>query len=378
MNTTRSSSGRIKRYLVSVAIALLLAALLHGCSKLQPRHPLVEHDRHDSLLADTAVHQEFHGQVSGDSLFQPSKRQSDSDDPYDSNPPSDQDPSDDDTDGEDDDADEDEVWKQCVNRGCKLNELMQTSDADLEEQYKTKWTNFDDIKKYGWSLSSQEDKAGPNEDDRGSSAPVLRALGIPEVDDPSWKKVPWVHDTETKVDGKTYPTDIPPHTQPTQVEHTNFYNPSHGIIIAANNRSPLKNQAHVPPDRVTPLNRWSDLTCNLHHQDPSNLKYVLRMNVFSDDVDAVLPRVIGKDLADLTEAYPGVAVGGVPDSQGARAAVGFSNGRGVAWLLIQHKGTFGERRFVKGVNVWDSYNGHRPPGLLPGLDEIPNVLFTLS
>ncbi|KAF2172193.1 hypothetical protein M409DRAFT_17433 [Zasmidium cellare ATCC 36951] len=350
MNTTRSRSGRIRRYLVAIAVALLLAVLFRGYPQSQTEHVLDS----NRFPPHHKIQNELQGHGFHDSPLQHLKRQG----------------------GSDEDDEEDE-WAKCAKKGCRLNELMGKSNADLQSKDRSSWINFDDIKKYGWSLSDQEDKVGPNDDDRASSAPLLQALGIPGLDDPSWKKVPWVHVTESKVDGKTYP--------PTKGEHINFYNPTHGIIIAANNRSPLQKNGDIPRERVIPLRRWSDLAyltwldvCRQHHQDPKNLKYILRMNVFSDDVQDILPRVIGKSLVDLTESYPGISVDGMLRSENARAAIGFSNGRGVAWLLIQHKETFGDKKFIKAINIWDSYNAHRPAKLMPGLDEIPNVLFTIS
>lgn len=92
-----------------------------------------------------------------------------------------------------------------MNRGCKLNQDTMKSATTLEQGLKTRWNNFDDIKKYGWSLSKEENKIKINKDEKTSAEPVLRALGIPGLDDPSWKKVPWIHNPATTVDGKRYP-----------------------------------------------------------------------------------------------------------------------------------------------------------------------------
>lgn len=141
----------------------------------------------------------------------------------------------------------------------------------------------------------------------------------------------------------------------------------------------------LPADQIVPLRRWSDMiyltwvdVCNLHSQNPGNLKYIIRLNVISSDAPVILSRISGTELSDFTTVYPDFTVPDAPDSQEGRAAVGFSNGRGVAWLLIQHKETFGVTRHIKDIKFWDSYNGHRPDNLMPGLDEIPNMLFTLS
>lgn len=194
MQTTSAAYRRLKRYLVAIVLAYLLAVLSRGHSSHWSGQKLG-----DLNLSHFSLRQNLEKYGLGP-LHQNPKRQSDNDGFYDSNPPSDQDPSD-----TDDGNDDDEEWENCINRGCKLNELMKKSNDNLEEQYKSKWAKFNDIKKYGWSLSTDETKVTPNDDERTSSAPMLRALGIPGLDDPSWKKMPWVHETETKVDDKTYP-----------------------------------------------------------------------------------------------------------------------------------------------------------------------------
>ena len=75
------------------------------------------------------------------------------------------------------------------------------------------------------------------------------------------------------------------------------------------------------------------------------------MNIISDDASPIMSRIVGTDLADFTADYPGASVLGVPDSQVARAAIEFSNGRGVAWLPIQLKEMFGDTTFIAGVTI---------------------------
>lgn len=101
------------------------------------------------------------------------------------------------------------VYEDNESRGCKLVQLMNTPDAQLEAPYKALWSNYDDIEKYGWSQDKEEGVI--NEDEIDHSLSVLKELGFPAglKDDPSFIKVAWTHDREVTVDGKTYPVGLP-------------------------------------------------------------------------------------------------------------------------------------------------------------------------
>lgn len=110
------------------------------------------------------------------------------------------------------------------------------------------------------------------------------------------------------------------------------------------------------------------------------LKYILQVNVVAQDTISILSRITGKmELRDYRKPFPGDSIHDVPRSEAARACVGVSSGRGVAWLLVQHKETFGQARQITEIQFWDSDEGKGPQGeQLRGLQGIPNVLYTMN
>ncbi|TGO50075.1 hypothetical protein BCON_0192g00010 [Botryotinia convoluta] len=121
----------------------------------------------------------------------------------------------------------------------------------------------------------------------------------------------------------------------------------HRVIIAYSSMSPyqvelLKNmKSPIIPD----LSRWSDITylqwaevCKFHATEVSNLNYVIQHHVTNQTTLDVINEVLKKRGALLGPSGCVVSMG---DSNGHGAALlGTRNGKGVAWLLAQHKEAF--------------------------------------
>ncbi|EME48845.1 hypothetical protein DOTSEDRAFT_76355 [Dothistroma septosporum NZE10] len=307
--------------------------------------------------------------------------------------PSDTDREDDEVDESEDEGSDDatgpdpnETWPKQVARGCRLVEMMKTPDAELDAKHKTPWHSYDPLAQYGWEYSDQDPTGDlgshPNADEQKDSInSALDALGIPRIpsaaNDQSggWKKVAWIHSRQSIVDGHTYPA--------TRAYMINYYNPGWGIIVAANTKFPRKASPHVPKDQLVPLGRWSDVTaltwadmCHIHSQNPNTLRYVMRINVAGDVAGDIVAQVIGQDLDELGAYGDAVRVPGIPDSDESRAAIGFPNGRGVGYLLVQHKDNFGDMRMVRDIKVWNSNNGVHER--MAFFNQVPNILYTFS
>lgn len=110
------------------------------------------------------------------------------------------------------------------------------------------------------------------------------------------------------------------------------------------------------------------------------LKYILQLNVVAQDTISILSRITGKlELMKYRKPFPGDSLHDVATSEAAMACVGVSNGRGIAWLLAQHKETFGQAKQITKIQFWDSDEGNGPQGEhLRGLQGIPNILYTID
>ncbi|CAK4033926.1 Hypothetical predicted protein [Lecanosticta acicola] len=250
---------------------------------------------------------------------------------------------------------------------------MSKPESQLTTHEKSQWTKYGDLKKYGWKKSSRREDRNVNSDEMAHTKRVLEALGMPDLTDKSWKLVHWIHKKPVKG---------------TRAYHRALYNPGHGIIIALNAQS----VSTLSP--LAPLHAWSDITFLTYMQiwrrkrrpnddkaiRPPPLRYILQLNVISPDTLSTLSHILGvEDLKDYRVPFPGDTIQGVPNSADAKACIGMSNGRGVAYLLAQHKSVFGQTRKIKCIQFWDSDEGNGPRGeQMRELQGIPNILYTLG
>ncbi|KAK4616624.1 uncharacterized protein CLAFUR5_05153 [Fulvia fulva] len=260
-------------------------------------------------------------------------------------------------------------WASNVLRGERLVKLMKAKD--VLDTDKTTWTSYGDIERYGWTMKAES----IDEEEKKVSQSVLKALTIKQLDNTAKpadvdKKKTMGHEVE-------YPA--------TNAFYRNFYNCDRGIVVASNLKSPQHTEIGglLDPEKLVPLQHWSDVTfitweelCGAQQKPIGGLKYILHMNVIAEDIEEVVKHVTGIEAGRFSEAYPGMAVQNVPESEGAHGTIGSMAMTGDAYLLIQHKDVFGGTRTFKSVQVWDANDGQRSG--VAGDANIPNVLVTLS
>ncbi|THV44142.1 hypothetical protein BGAL_0721g00020 [Botrytis galanthina] len=122
---------------------------------------------------------------------------------------------------------------------------------------------------------------------------------------------------------------------------------THGVIVAYDSMSPY--QVELSKDITSPiipdLSRWSDIAylqwaevCKFHGTEVSNLNYVIRHHVTNQTTLDVIKEVLNERGESLA---PSGCVVSMKDSNGHGAALlGTPNGKGVAWILAQHKEAF--------------------------------------
>ncbi|KAF7886125.1 hypothetical protein EAF00_010228 [Botryotinia globosa] len=119
---------------------------------------------------------------------------------------------------------------------------------------------------------------------------------------------------------------------------------THGVIVAYNLLSPC--QVEISKDIKSPmipdLSRWSDIAylqwaevCKFHGTRMSNLIYVVQHHITNQTTLEVIKEVLKKRGESLA---PSGCVVSMKDSDSHGAALlGTPDGKGVAWLLAQHK-----------------------------------------
>ncbi|TGO32690.1 hypothetical protein BHYA_0296g00130 [Botrytis hyacinthi] len=128
---------------------------------------------------------------------------------------------------------------------------------------------------------------------------------------------------------------------------TRAMNFTHGVIVAYDSVSPYKVELfkHIKSPIIPGLSRWSDITylqwaevCKFHGTRVCNLNYIIQHHIANQTILDVIKEVLNKRGESLA---PSVCVVSMKDSNGHGAALlGTPNGKGVAWLLAQHKEAF--------------------------------------
>ncbi|KAF7186262.1 hypothetical protein HII31_12337 [Pseudocercospora fuligena] len=256
--------------------------------------------------------------------------------------------------------------------GSTLNCLMAGSQEDLPDEYKTQWESYGDIERYGWVMEISAVAAITP-----SVQSAMDGLKLPPVQDQSWRMVESRHgkaSTDSANPGKTYPA--------TGAIYRNVFSCELGVLIAVNNEGPQHVKNAPPRESLVPLRQWSDIMGLQWQKLCGNkpLRYVIRNSVRNPDTLRDLRQIYGVStfeglpVADspLGE-YPGKTLTG--DSEEGEAIIGSPNGRGVAFLLYQHKKTFGDTTHIKSMKVWNADQD------IPGLKKTSgraNILFELE
>ncbi|KAK3677536.1 hypothetical protein LTR78_002386 [Recurvomyces mirabilis] len=198
--------------------------------------------------------------------------------------------------------------------------------------------------------------------------------------------VNWVHSHETK------------HGESQQIYHATggvygaVYNVKDGLIMAAYSTSPedriIDSESavhHLHPDAVAPpLHFWSDVAyieyldrAKSEEVDVSRLTSVFQVKVNNVYTRPLVLFLLQKHLGKAVTDFPNLQnrVIWSMDSEAGRALLGSPNGAGVAWLLIQHKETLGQKR-IKNVIVYvDKWQREEAPR---SHNHLPNLIFELE
>ncbi|CAK1364153.1 hypothetical protein CB0940_03901 [Cercospora beticola] len=217
----------------------------------------------------------------------------------------------------------------------------------------TPYTEYSDLEKYGYVDEITRDSYYPAEEVEEEQ---LAALGLSEGPK-NWKE------------SHVRQIDSTPQYPATGATYQNVLNVKEGAIVAVDNDGPdWFNKEHglgLKPEQIVPLKHWSDIIWLAYdHQakrarnaNAAPLEHVIRHQVETPEVQRQLQLITGKAHPDELGAFPGVSY--AVDSAQGMAVLGTIHGKGVAWLLAQHKDSLGWRAIDR-VHV---YNCH--PHQLP-------------
>jgi hypothetical protein len=223
----------------------------------------------------------------------------------------------------------DAVWTEAVTRGKQLLELLNCGSGP-----QSTWTNFDALKKWGYYTTTDEPPATIEESEAIAMnylhlSPLLRFTAISQY-----------HEDDSTVDGRLY--------RKTNAEYMNYY--SSELIIAMNNWGPSGSFVGPPPRLRQQSDMWFLSYSNLmvsQNKPLDGLKGVLRHHVVSQESRALIFKAFKTDDGNQFR-WPGVDFH--PDSDEFAALLASPNGRGVAWLLINHNQL--GRKNIDSLRVW--------------------------
>ncbi|RHZ60825.1 uncharacterized protein CDV56_108825 [Aspergillus thermomutatus] len=169
------------------------------------------------------------------------------------------------------------------------------------------------------------------------------------------------HSRAMTVDGKPY--------KESEAYYQSLFNMKAGLIVADDNKSPeyMQKNSNWKPEQFVPLKQWSDVIFLLWERaareansNVQNLEHIFRSIVINGDTLAIMRRAIGKpaDFEGWGELRPMKEKGRTfrPGSDAYYALLYSPNGRGVGWLLIQHKAKLGLRT-VSEITVFGGSDG---------------------
>lgn len=183
--------------------------------------------------------------------------------------------------------------------------------------------------------------------------------------------------------------------QATGAVYTNIYDARQGALFATFNYGPAYEIKHNealkqehPDIEPPPLNHWSDFALIMYdlqvlaclntggHCATKDLKYIFQVICTNDDTKDVTNYILNPDhdfrrLARAPEWNQRKIY--TMDSDEGKAILATPNGRGVAWMLIQHRDLMGQKR-VKSMSVFSvlgSGGVYQGPTLLFELEDVP-------
>jgi hypothetical protein len=223
------------------------------------------------------------------------------------------------------------TYETALQRGAML-QCKLYSDADSEPQ--SQWVNYKSLDYYGWvTADGTEFQLEPE------LAAVLQSLGL-AAEPAANLQYSYDHSRPSEYEGHDYPA--------TEGEYTNTFNIDGGAIIADMNIGPDYVIAGSGESGETvPLKQYSDVVFLAWQEAAGNrvngLKYIFRHDIANEKTSAIVQQILQTRGVER-EPWPGLKIP-LPDKD-ALALMGTPNGRGPAWMLIQHKRQLGLKRFT--------------------------------
>ncbi|OCL11096.1 hypothetical protein AOQ84DRAFT_257642, partial [Glonium stellatum] len=242
----------------------------------------------------------------------------------------------------------DDAWNECHARGSKFILATLANDEEAanilnQRSITSVWNDFEDLKKWGWETLefSENLQLGVN-----GGLPIMTALQGLGITTATHKNggdnyaIVWEHENARTTDGKTYPA--------TGASYTSVFNvPSGMIVMWGAYGCAFKGQQQNPPvtskDDFPKLNSWADVTWlqwqELAKENVRNLQYIFSSPVENEESNAIIRRSLEVAKQPLSQWSGRVEFS--MDTEEGRAILGSANGRGVAWMLINHKAQLG-------------------------------------
>lgn len=228
-------------------------------------------------------------------------------------------------------ADATPTYMESLRRGARLY-CMTANDISTVEQ--SGWVDYASLAEYGWT---QDSRPHVRLDDEIIDA--YRELGL-STEPTANRLVTFEHDTDTTHNGVENPM--------TGSEYENIFNVDGGAIVAEGNYAPDKRGIRIPPANMVPLKQYSDVVFLGWQQAAGakvkGLKYIFRHAIMNSDTIIVLNEILARRGEQRSPLYwPGLKIN--MQERDAWAILGTPNGRGAAWMLLQHKAQLGLKTF---------------------------------
>jgi hypothetical protein len=203
----------------------------------------------------------------------------------------------------------------------------------------SKYLDFQSLANHGWTM------LGPhNANYDEETIEVFNSLGLSTADSAN-RDYHSEHDKDSTHEGIFYGAS--------KGYYANVYNADGGMIVAGNNQGPTLKLRGIK--NLIPLRQYSDvvfLTWRMVAGDRvKGLKYIMRHFIVNEQTIQVMEEVLGRR-GERLKPWPGVKIE-FPERD-ALALLGTPNGRGVGWMLIQHKRQLGLKT-IRAVTIFQCF-----------------------